>query len=372
MLKELRNCQIKIEMKRVFSFIIAFLLLSFSYVTIGQVINLEECLRVGLEHNFDIRIMRNKQDISDRNVTWGNAGLLPTIDATSGYNLKSDNTNQIPADGSDEKSIRDNNTQTLNASVNLNWTIFDGFNAQTNYQKLKELRSMGELNTQLTVESFIANLSAEYYNLVQETMRMQNLKSAVSLSREQLRIVEARYQIGSFSRLDLQQARVDFNSDSSRLLRQYERLNTSRIKLNELMGVDDVETKLVAADTSITLKPIEAKEVLWNSVLTSNLLLQLTQKDIALSQLDLKNIESRYYPYVRLNTGYGFSHFNYDIGSYDKQRNWGPNVGVTVGINIFDGFNKRREQKNAQTRIQNTILEKDQMELSIKSDFANM
>ena len=91
-----------------------------------------------------------------------------------------------------------------------------------------------------------------------------------------------------------------------------------------------------------------------------------------MSQLDLKNIESRYYPYVRLNTGYGFSHFNYDIGSYDKQRNWGPNVGVTVGINIFDGFNKRREQKNARTRIQNTLLEKDQMELSIKSDFANM
>jgi outer membrane protein TolC len=73
-----------------------------------------------------------------------------------------------------------------------------------------------------------------------------------------------------------------------------------------------------------------------------------------------------------LNTGYGFSHFNYDIGSFDKQRTWGPNVGVTVGINIFDGFNKRREQKNARTRIQNTRLEREQMELAIKSDFANM
>lgn len=346
--------------------------MSFSYTIIGQVINLEECLTIGLQQNFDIRITRNKQDISDRNVTWGNAGLLPTIDASTGYNLKSDNANQTPVDGSAEKKIRNNNTQTLNASVNLNWTIFDGFNAQTNYQKLKELRSMGELNTQLTVESFIANLSAEYYNLVQETMRMKNLKSAVKLSREQLRIVEARYQIGSFSRLDLQQARVDFNADSSRLLRQYEKLNTSRIKLNELMGVQNVETPLVAADTSITLKPIQPKDVLWNSVLSSNILLQLTQKDIALSQLDLKNIESRYYPYVRLNTGYGFSHFNYDVGSYDRQRTWGPTVGVSVGINIFDGFNKRREQKNARTRIDNTLLQKEQMLLAIKSDFANM
>lgn len=359
-------------MKKVLSTIYLFLLLSFTYSLVAQEINLEECLKVGLEQNFDIRIKRNEQTISDRNVTWGNAGLMPTIDATTGYNLKSDNANQTPADGSAENSIRNNNTQTLNASVNLNWTIFDGFNAQTNYKKLQELRSMGELSTQLTVESFIANLSAEYFNLVKETMRLKNLKSAVKLSGEQLRIVEARYQIGDLSRLDLQQARVDFNSDSSRLIYQYEVLNTSRIKLNELMGRENVETPLVAADTSIVLKPIAAKDELWNSVLSSNILLQLTQKDITLSQLNLKNIESRYYPYVRLNTGYGFSHFNYDMGSFDKQRSWGPNVGVTVGINIFDGFNKRREQKNARTRIQNTKLEREQMQLAIKSDFANM
>ena len=359
-------------MKKVLSTIYLFLLLSFTFSLVAQEINLEECLKVGLEQNFDIRIKRNEQTISDRNVTWGNAGLMPTIDATTGYNLKSDNANQTPADGSAENSIRNNNTQTLNASVNLNWTIFDGFNAQTNYKKLQELRSMGELSTQLTVESFIANLSAEYFNLVKETMRLKNLKSAVKLSGEQLRIVEARYQIGDLSRLDLQQARVDFNSDSSRLIYQYEVLNTSRIKLNELMGRENVETPLVAADTSIVLKPIAAKNELWNSVLSSNILLQLTQKDITLSQLNLKNIESRYYPYVRLNTGYGFSHFNYDMGSFDKQRSWGPNVGVTVGINIFDGFNKRREQKNARTRIQNTKLEREQMQLAIKSDFANM
>ncbi|MDD2552412.1 MAG: TolC family protein [Dysgonamonadaceae bacterium] len=357
-------------MKRVFSFL--GLLLLFYSPTVGQVITLDECVRIGLEQNFDIRIMRNNQQISDRNVSWGNAGLLPTIDATSGYNIKSDNANQTPADGSAATSIRNNNTETLNTSVNLNWTIFDGFNAQTNYKKLKELRNVGELNTRFSIESFIANLSAEYYNLVQETMRMENLKSAVKLSGEQLRIVEARYQIGSFSRLDLQQARVDFNADSSRLIRQYETLNTSRIKLNELMGVNDVETPLIAADTSIILKPLQPKDVLWNKVLSENTLLQLAKKDILLSELNLKNIESNYYPYVRLNTGYGFSHFNYDLGTFDKQRTWGPNVGITIGINIFDGFNKRREQKNARTQIENRKLETEQTQLMLKSNFSNM
>ena len=357
-------------MKRVLSFLSLFL--SFAYLVTAQVITLDEAIRIGLEQNYDIRIMRNNQEISDRNVTWGNAGLLPTMDATSGYNINSTNAKQTPSVDTNQIDIRNNNTETLNASVNLNWTIFDGFNAQTNFKKLKELRSIGELNTQLSIERFIANLSAEYYNLVQETMRMKNLKSAVKLSGEQLRIVEARYQIGSLSRLDLQQARVDFNSDSSRLILQYQKLNTSRIQLNELMGVDDVETPLVTADTSIILKPLESKEILWEKVLTTNTMLQMSEKDILLSKLNLKNVQSQYYPYVRLNTGYGFSHYNYDLGNYDKQRTWGPNIGVTVGINIFDGFNKNREQKNARTRIQNTVLEKDQVRLALKSDFANM
>lgn len=357
-------------MKRVISFSKMFLL--FSFLTMAQEITLDQCIRIGLEQNFDIRIVRNNQEISNRNVSWGNAGLLPSIDATSGYTIKSDNINQTPADGSATIAIRNNNTETVNASVNLNWTIFDGFNAQTNYKKLKELKSVGELNTQLTIENFIAAISAEYYNLVQETMRMENLKSAVKLSSEQLRIVEARYQIGQFSRLDLQQARVDFNADSSRLIRQYETLNTSRIKLNELMGVDNVDAPLVAADTSIVLKPLEPKDVLWNKVLSSNTWLKLSEKDILLSELNLKNVESNYYPYVRLNSGYGFSHFNYERGTFDKQRNWGPNVGVTVGINIFDGFNKRREQKNARTRIEIRKLETDQTRLALKSGFSNM
>ena len=87
-------------MKRVLSFLGLFL--SFAYLVTGQVITLDEAVRIGLEQNYDIRIMRNNQQISDRNVTWGNAGILPTVDVTSGYNLNNANARQTPADGSDQ------------------------------------------------------------------------------------------------------------------------------------------------------------------------------------------------------------------------------------------------------------------------------
>lgn len=336
------------------------------------VLDLQEGLRIGLENNYDLRISRNEQQISDNNVTLGNAGFLPTITASSAPSFRNSNTDQFPMDGGDKLATRNSNTLSLDAGVNLNWTVFEGFRVQTNYQRLQELQTVGELNTQLSVENYIADFSAEYYNFIQQTIRLQNLRHAVDLSRERLRIVEARYQIGSLSRLDLQQARVYFNTDSSQLIQQYEVLHTSRIRLNEMMGVQNVEQPLVVLDTAINYNSTLSREALSENMMRLNTPLLLTEKQKTLSELDLKTLQSRNYPYLRFNAGYGFTHFDYNKGNFDKQRNWGPNLGFTLGYTIFDGFNRSREQKNAQITIDNRQLEIDRYRLALQSDFSNM
>lgn len=337
-----------------------------------EVINVNDVIRIGLENNYDLKIVRNDQQISDNNNTIGNAGYLPTLGISSGYNIRDNSSDNIPVSGGGRSDVNTTGTQTLDASVNLNWTIFEGFKIQTNHKRLKELQSMGELNTRLGIENFIANISAEYYNLVQQTQHLKNLKQAVDLSRERLRIVEARYQIGSFSRLDLQQAKVDFNTDSSQLIQQYEVLHSSRIKLNELMGSHDLEALITAADTTISVNRLLQKDILYEGMMQNNTSLLLSQKNRTLSELELKSLQSQNYPYLRLNGSYGFTHYNYNNGNLDQQRNWGPSAGVTLGFNIFDGFNRKREQKNARIRINNQELITDRQKLYLQSDFANM
>lgn len=335
------------------------------------VMDLQECLRIGLENNYDLRIVRNEELISDNNVTLGNAGFLPEVNLNSGYNLRNSNSNQYPVEGESMIESRNSNTQTLDAGINLNWTLFEGFRIQTNYQRLKELQTVGELNTRLAVEEFIANLTAEYYNYVRQQIRLGNLQYAVSLSKERLRIVEARYQVGSLSQLDLQQAKVYFNADSSLLIQHYETLNSSRIRLNELMG-GDVEQIFAAKDTTILYNGSLSKEELFNRAMEHNTLLLLSAQSKTLSELDLKALRSRNYPYLRLNTGYGFTHYNYNTGTLDRQRTWGPTAGVTLGYTIFDGFNRKREQKNAKITLQNRELQIERNKLAVESDFANM
>jgi outer membrane protein TolC len=335
-----------------------------------DIYNLKRCIEIGLLQNYDIRIIRNEQLISDNNTTLANAGYLPSVDLNAGYSGTLNNTKQKLTSGETNKNNNVNN-QNLNAGINLSWTVFDGFNIQTNYNRLKELQRMGEINTRITIENFIANISTEYYNYIQQNIRLNNLKYAVKLSRERLRIVEARYQIGSSSRLDYQQAKVDFNADSSKLIQQYEVLFTSRVQLNKLMSVPDVEQQVLVADTLINYNPLLNREDIWIKTRSSNSLMQLTQHSKRLSELDLKSIQSQDYPYLKLNAGYGYTRNIYNTGSYDWQQTMGFNYGVTIGMNLFNGNRKRRKQ-NAKLEIENRQLETEQLELSIKTSLANM
>lgn len=355
------------------SFSLMLFLLFFPLLLEAQhVLDLQECLQIGLRNNYDLRIIRNEEQISANNFTLGNAGFLPTIGLSGGYNFRESNSDQFPEENGETLKARGSSTQMLDAGINLNQPLFEGFKVQTNYKRLNELKTIGELNTRLEVENFIANLAAEYFNYVQQNIRLNNLKYTVQLSEERLRIVEARYQIGSLSRLDFQQAKVDFNADSSLLIQQYEVLNASRIKLNELMGVENVEQPFVTEDTLIYFNADLSKDKLYESMLSENTLLKLVEKDKVLSELDLKTLQSQNYPYLKLNAEYGFTHYDYNTGTIDKQRNWGPVVGVTLGFNVFNGFNRKREQKNARIAIENRQLAIEKQKLSLKSNFANM
>lgn len=336
-----------------------------------EVLTLKRCLEIGLQQNYDIRLVRNEQEISDNNVSIGNAGYLPTLDLSGGYSGTINNTEQKLTTGEVNKNNGVHN-QTLNAGVDLNWTVFDGFGIQTNYERLKELRQMGEYNTRLTIENFISALSAEYYNYIQQLIRLKNLKYAVKLSKERLRIVEARYNIGSSSRLEMQQAKVDFNADSSKLIKQYEVLYASQIELNQMMALSNVEQPIMVTDSLIEFNPALDKSDITKTMMASNTLLLRSKRNIYLSELDLKTVNSQYYPYVKVNAGYGITKNMYEVGAYDHQRNMGFNYGITLGFNIFDGFNRKRKKQNTKLEIENKELLYQQLELSLKSDLANM
>ena len=333
-------------------------------------LTLRKCLEIGLEQNYDVRIVRNEERISDNDSTAGNAEMLPEIGRAAGYSGTLDNDRTTtPRDGDavSESGVYD---QTASVGLAVNWTLFDGFRIRTNYKRLKEMQQMGALKTRITIEDFMASLTAEYYNYIQQTLRLQNFRYAVGLSRERLRITEARVQVGNFSRLDLLQARVDFNADSSKYMSQHELVTASRIRINELLANENLDEKLCICDTLIRVNSTLEWDTLLEKTLSANASLLMAEHDNTLAELDLKTVQARNYPYVNLTTGYGYSHNRYGSGTNRSRGTLGLNAGVQVGFTIFDG-NRRREQRNARIGIDNARLTRQRLEQSLRADLSN-
>ena len=337
-----------------------------------KVYTLQECLNEGLQNNYSLKIQRNNQQVSDNNATLGNAGFLPTADLSGRYSGSSQDTETKLRDT--REIVKENGifNQTIDAGVNLNFTIFEGFNVSTTYKKLKELQGQGELNTRIAVENLVAGITAEYYNYIQQQIRLKNFKYAVAISKERLRVVEQRYRIGNFSGLDYQQAKVDFNSDSSAFMKQQEALQSSAIALNELLARENLNVPIAVADTSIEVASELQFEHLMSSMMENNTSLLSARRDSRLAMLDYKLKVSQTYPYVRLNAGYGYTLNKYNKGANYHRGSLGADFGVTIGMNIFDGNNLRRERRNAKINIENARLEQTDMEQTLKSDLYNI
>ncbi len=355
-----------IMIKRLFPLsLVAFIL---SIPAMGQVnYSLKDCINTGLENNFSLLITRNSEEIADNNFTLGNAGFLPSLDLSGRHSGTLNNITQNYTDGSQTESNDVLNTTTT-AGISLGLTIFNGFNVQTTYKKLNELKQIGELNTQMAIENLVSDIVSAYYNYINQIQQLNNLSYALTLSRERLRIDEERYLLGSSSKLNVLQSRVYLNSDSSRLSRQFENVRATEIRLNELMAVDDLAQYFVSIDTSIEVKPDLLFEKLLEETITKNTSLLIAGANKTISEYDYKLITSRSYPYLNFSSGYNYNIYTYSSSPTKNQYNNGMNYGLTLGMNLFDGFNQRRNLRNSSIEVMNKELKYKEVEQSVRAD----
>ncbi len=336
-----------------------------------KVYGLNEVIGIGLERNFSILVARNSETIAKNNYTLGNAGYLPSLDLSSRYNGTLISTTQNLRTGG-QVETKDVNTNTANAGVTLGWTIFNGFNVQTTYKKLNELKQLGTLNTQMAAENLISDIVSGYYNYIEQVQMLKNMEYAVALSKERLRIDEVRYQLQSGSKLQVLQSRVYLNADSSRLSKQVEVVRTVQINLNELMAAEDIGAEFVSIDTAIEVNPGLLYEKLLEETLNKNTSLQIASKNKTISEYDYKIIVSRSYPFLNLSSGYSYNMNSYSSGTNKSMTTNGMNYGLTLGMNLFDGFNQRRSITNSSIEIKNKELKYLEIEQGIRADLITL
>ena len=351
-------------MKR-YSIIAAVLVLSMGAQ--AQIMTLKDCLETGIRESYQIRLVNISEEKAANNDSWAYAGGMPTVSVSDSYSGSiASNDATLKSNGStvSNRGVLDH---TLNAQVRADWTVFEGFSIQATRDRMQELHNQGTIQTRITLEDYIASLTTEYYNLVKQTIHLKNLEYATALSRERLRITSERYDMGGNSRLDMQQAQVYFNSDSAKSLKQHESLASANIRINRLMSNQDLRSVHVAADTAITLLLGLDYESLYDDMMKVNASLLKAESNRTIARMDRKTVQSRNYPYLRLNASYGITQNYYGNSTYTDRLNWGPNFGATVGMNLITG-KQRTQERNALLDEMNADITVEQLELQLRAN----
>ncbi|NJK97566.1 MAG: TolC family protein [Bacteroidales bacterium] len=262
---------------------------------------------------------------------------------------------------------RDNaKSNSLNGSINLEWTVFDGFAMFVGYDKVKELSELGKLNTRMTLENLASRIATEYYNLIRQIQLINSLHYGLKLSKERLAIASEKYKIGSFSRLEYLQAQGDFNADSSRYLRQEETVNASKILLSKTLAYN-LNIPKTWQDTILINKDLDI-ELLLKKTLDNNTGLLIANQSKLLSELDIKLIRSRYYPSLSLNSGFNYTNSESQSGFLLSNQTTGWTYGASLTFNIFNRFDNHRQIRNARIENENRELELQNLKQEITNE----
>jgi outer membrane protein len=351
--------------------IIALLILWFAsapYSWAQQVLTLEEAVRIALENNFQIRIAKNDVEIAENNVNRANAGMLPNVTGNFTNNNSIQNGTQTRTTG-EVNTTRNGQGSTLNYGVNLNWTVFDGFRMFARYDQLKELEKLGETNLQLSILTNVGDVISRYYELVQQQQQLKAYDTAVAVSRLRVRTAQTRFEIGKSARLEVLNAQVDYNTDTTNLLRQRELYRNTQINLNELMGrsADDNFTVEDQISFNSTLNLAHLREIAAQQ--SPSLQAALVSKRIA--ELELKQVKADRYPVIGLTSGYFRNRNRAALGFSTLSTSNGFNYGVTASINIFNGFLQKRNERNASIAIESAQLDYERVRQSVNSQLAS-
>lgn len=329
--------------------LIFFLFILFPIVVGAQVLTVEEAAKIGIENNFDIIIAAKRAEISENNNSFGNAGYLPSVDITGSAEQSIDDVRQDRSDGS-SVTIPGAVSTSLQAQAGVNWVIFDGFGMFAAKDRLSREEEAEKLRLKSQIENKLLEIYSVYYDIVRIKNETKVRQQAVNVSRERVRIMNDRFELGNASKLNLLQAQVDLNSDIADSILAVTVIENRKIDLNKVLGRDP-NTEF-DVDTLLQLTDISGINELLASVKENNTEVKIAEKNIEISQEITAENRSELLPEVNLFGGYSYFNSKSDYGFATYNRNHGWNFGLGLSYNIFNGFNTDR-------RIENSLIEQD-------------
>lgn len=339
-----------------------------SWAFAQETLTREDALQLALQHNYDIRVANKNIETAENNASVYNSGFLPTATGTAGANITYNEGENRTVQG--DLAFDAAEAYSYNASVGVNYLIFNGLGRYYNFKQLKEQHNLTELQAKQIIENTVLSLSRTYFEIAQLAENTRILNDALVVSKKRLQRANYNYEYGQGTQLDVLNAEVDVNNDSINLINTSQQLANAKRNLNLILG-RDLNTDF-AVDTNVVFELGLSLEELNQKALDRNILIEQTKSQLRNSEFALKASRSGWFPSLSANAAYAFQGQENPNGAFlTGNESYGPQAGLSLSWNIFDGGTTKTRQTNARIAIETQKLQQEQTELSVTRDVLN-
>jgi len=347
--------------------IIYFLLINFSFLQSNfaqKQISLNQAILQALESNRNIKIAKNSVIMTENLATLGQAGLLPSLNASGMADYGIDNYTRQQTGSPNTINIDGVNSTVYNASLNLNYTIFSGFGNKYTYEKLKTNINVVDAESKVNIENIILQVAANYYNVIRTQENYQALLESIEISKKRYELALARNNYSGDTKLSLLNVEVDLNKDSVILYDAKLAKENALLSFNKTVGFP-LDTNLLLVNNFEYNNNYNYEE-LKQQMIAQNYELSALKYRSQVSLLDYKIAKSTFYPTLSLGSSYSFSSSNIDNSGYDINRSNGLGVRLSLNIPIYNGGRKKAALDNTKIQIENNNLQTEELSLQLE------
>jgi outer membrane protein TolC len=339
-------------------------------VNAQDILTKKEALKTALENNYGVKIATNNAEVAKNNSSIYNSRYLPTISTTAGANYNNSN-QEIERQTGDITEVNGAETKSYNASVNINYILFDGLNRKYNYKQLQETYNLSELQAREAIEDMYMQLFNGYFQIARLSKNTTNLEETLKISKKRLERANYQYEYGQSTKLELLNAQVDANNDSINLINSRQQFANSKRNLNIVLGIQkDINYQV---ETDVNFNTLMSFTDLLEKAKRNNVILQQNDKNIAISEFNIKVNKAGYLPTAGLTGSYGWNQSENPATSFLARSNsTGLNAGINLSWNIFDGGTTRTRVANAKIALENQEILKEQQLETIENTIKNM
>ena len=327
-------------------------------------LTLKNAIDTALQNNFDIQIAKNTAEINKINNSFGVAGGLPAVNATGSDNNSVYNLKQKTSSGlnTTKTSV---NSSSLNAGLTASMVLFNGFKITATKRRLSLLQNQSELMLNQQIQNTIAAIMVTYYDILRQQSYLNIIQSSLDVSSKKLDIINERLNVGMSNEADILQAQMDVNMAEQNFKSQQLIIEQDKTNLLQLMGVKQYSS-ITVRDTILVDESIRKDSII--NYLENNKQYLSADQQIKINEQIVKELRSQRYPSIRVSTGYNFTYSSSSAGFILFTQNYGPTVGATLQIPIFNGNIYKTQQDVAVYNVETAKLQKESLLSSLKAD----